>query len=185
MPECNHEEADTTIVVHVLHALRNGAKTLVIRTVDTDVVVVLLGKHHQFLLECLEMQIWIGFGMGKNCSFYHINRIYAWLGNGKCQGLSVFHALTGCDTTNSFWGKGKKSAWQAWDAFQEITTVFCDIAANPFRIINRDSENFKQIERFIVIMYDKTSLSASINDISEEVSFVTRIMGWRNCLQHR
>ena len=38
MQNCNHEEADTRIVVHVLHALTHGAKTILVRTVDTDVV---------------------------------------------------------------------------------------------------------------------------------------------------
>ena len=44
MPPCNHEEADTRIVIHVLHALQSGCKSVVIRTVDTDVVVILVGK---------------------------------------------------------------------------------------------------------------------------------------------
>ena len=33
---CNHEEADTRIVVHLQHALKRGAKTDLVRTVDTD-----------------------------------------------------------------------------------------------------------------------------------------------------
>ncbi|GFR92349.1 hypothetical protein ElyMa_004350800 [Elysia marginata] len=37
MGHCNHEEADTRIVVHLLHALQGGAKTVQVRTVDIDV----------------------------------------------------------------------------------------------------------------------------------------------------
>jgi len=33
-------------VVHVKHALENGAKCIQVRTVDTDVVVVLIGVFH-------------------------------------------------------------------------------------------------------------------------------------------
>ena len=45
MPNCNHEEADTRIVVYLLHAFRNDAAvTALVRTVDTDVVVILVGK---------------------------------------------------------------------------------------------------------------------------------------------
>ena len=40
---CNHEEADTRIVVHLQHALKHGAKTDLVRTVDTDVIVILAG----------------------------------------------------------------------------------------------------------------------------------------------
>ena len=50
MPNCNHEEADTRIVVHVLYALQQRLTTVQVRTVDTDVVVVLIGVFHKLLL---------------------------------------------------------------------------------------------------------------------------------------
>ena len=43
MMECDHEEADTRICVHIMDALDNGAKKVYVRTVDTDVIVVLVG----------------------------------------------------------------------------------------------------------------------------------------------
>ena len=43
MDDCNHEEADTRIMVHIRHALEQGAETVLVRTVDTDVVVILVG----------------------------------------------------------------------------------------------------------------------------------------------
>ena len=36
---CNHEEADTRMFLHVKHASANGHKIIMIRTVDTDIVV--------------------------------------------------------------------------------------------------------------------------------------------------
>ena len=42
MDDCN-KEADTRIMVHIQHALEHGAETLPVRTVDTDVVVILVG----------------------------------------------------------------------------------------------------------------------------------------------
>ena len=39
---CNHEEADTRIIVHVRDAVQKGAKHISVRTVDTDVVVLLV-----------------------------------------------------------------------------------------------------------------------------------------------
>ena len=50
MPNRNHEEADARIVVHVLHALQQGLTTVQVRTVDTDVVGVLIGVLHKLLL---------------------------------------------------------------------------------------------------------------------------------------
>ena len=46
MQNCNREEADTRIVVHVMHALQQGEKTIPVRTVDTDVVVILVGTFY-------------------------------------------------------------------------------------------------------------------------------------------
>jgi len=40
MPNCNHEEANTRVVVHILHALKQGLKKIQVRTVDTDVILV-------------------------------------------------------------------------------------------------------------------------------------------------
>ena len=36
---CDHEEADTRIIVHLADAVRKGCKSILVRTVDTDVVV--------------------------------------------------------------------------------------------------------------------------------------------------
>ena len=46
MPECNHEEADTRMLIHLQDALKNGATTCLVRTVDTDVIVIIVGKLH-------------------------------------------------------------------------------------------------------------------------------------------
>ena len=43
MPDSDHEEADTWICPHVLDALEKGCRIIQVRTVDTDVVVILIG----------------------------------------------------------------------------------------------------------------------------------------------
>ena len=45
MGQCNHEEADTRILFHILHALQSKSLGL-IQTGDTDVVVIILGNYH-------------------------------------------------------------------------------------------------------------------------------------------
>ncbi len=44
MPSCDHEEADTRLIVHIVDALNKRQSTFLVRTVDTDVVVILVGK---------------------------------------------------------------------------------------------------------------------------------------------
>jgi len=37
--QCDHEEADTRIVVHVRHVQEEGTEYVLVRTVETDIVV--------------------------------------------------------------------------------------------------------------------------------------------------
>ena len=39
MGECNHEEADTRMYVHALDGAQHGMSKILLKTVDTDVVV--------------------------------------------------------------------------------------------------------------------------------------------------
>ena len=50
MPNCNHEEADTSVVVHILHALERRLKKSQVRTLDTDVIVILVGSLFELMI---------------------------------------------------------------------------------------------------------------------------------------
>ena len=44
----SHEEADTRIIVRVIDAAKNACKRIIVRTVDTDMLVyILVGQFHQ------------------------------------------------------------------------------------------------------------------------------------------
>ena len=169
MPNCNHEEADTRIVVHVLHALEQGLKSIEVRTVDTDVVVILAGAFFELIKIQACIDLWIAFGVGKNFKFYSVNSICATIGEPRSQALPVFHALTGCDTTSAFRGKGKKLAWQAWQVYEDVTETFRYLASHPFEYLSTDSAHFQKIERFTVILYDKTSPLSSVNEARKDL----------------
>lgn len=65
MGQCNHEEADTRIVIHVRDALDGKAESILIRTVHT-VVVILAGKLHDPLGFNENANMWVAFGMGRH-----------------------------------------------------------------------------------------------------------------------
>ena len=140
-----------------------------VRTVDTDVVVVLIGVFHKLLLSQPKADIWVAFGVGKNYRLYSINALSTSLGTKSLQALPMHHAISGCDTASTFWGKGKKSLWQAWKAFEEVTDTFAYLASPPFEPLDSNCENFRKIERLIVLVYDKTSTSLSINQTRREL----------------
>ena len=126
-------------------------------------VAILAGKLNLFRDINLGVNLWVAFGMGRNFSLISINSIGDFLGEARSVSLPVFHALTGCDTTSTFYWKGKKSAWQAWVQHPNVTPTFKFLANNPFHQLTVDSSHFQQIERFAVIMYDKLSPSSYIN----------------------
>ena len=130
MQNCNHEEADTRIAIHVMHALNFGAQTVQVRTIDTDVVVILVAVFHHILARYPIADIWVAFGMRTNYRLYHICEH---LGEKKSRALLIFQAFSGCDTTSAFRGKGKKSAWQTWSIDKDITDTFIYLASHPFQ----------------------------------------------------
>jgi len=114
MGSCNHEEADTKLIVH--DAILNRSHKVLVYTVDTDVLVIVLGKFCHFKLLCQDINIWIAFVVGKHFSYIHINAVCEDLGR---LALPVFHSFTLRRST--FYGQGKKSAWEAWKCFNDVT----------------------------------------------------------------
>ena len=94
----------------------------------------------------------MAFGTGKAFSYLDINAICHALGQSKSLALPFFHGFTVCDTTSGFFGKGKKLAWQAWKCYPDVTTVFTHMALN-----HTDSQYFRLLGRYTVVLYDKTS----------------------------
>ena len=76
MGDCNHEEADTRMVVHVMDSLEKGFNDIMIRTVDTDVIVILIGEFHTIHQSYPSADIWVAFGTGKHFRYYHINILW-------------------------------------------------------------------------------------------------------------
>ena len=90
MAKTDHEEADTRIALHLLNALLRGSTTCLIRTVDTDVVVILIGIFAKLTAICQMANIWVAFGTGKNFTYYHVNDIATTIGAEKYVFLPVF-----------------------------------------------------------------------------------------------
>ncbi len=91
-----------------------GAKQPQVRTVDTDVIVILVGKFHDLIEEGPLLFLWVGFGMGKIYCHIQINAICDSLGEIKSRGLPLVLTFSGSDTNSVFNNKGKKSVWQSF-----------------------------------------------------------------------
>ena len=111
----------------------------------------------------------MAFGTGKNFAYLDINSISHALGEQKSLALPVFHSFTGCDTTSAFFGKGKKIAWEAWNCYTEVTRAFTYIALNPYTKLDTDSQYFHHLDRFTVVLYNKTSNLECVNEARMEL----------------
>ena len=81
------------------------------RTVDTDVVIILLGKFSLLHKINSDAAIRVALGTDRIFKYLQINAISRSLREEKSLAMPYFHSFTGCgDTTSSFFRKGKKTA---------------------------------------------------------------------------
>ena len=132
-----------------------------VRTSDTDVLVILIGHFYDLLNKFPGIEVEVDFGTGKNRTLYCVRKISMKLGHRKSR-APVFHSFTGTDITSAFRGKGKKSAWSTWDSFEEVTDAFRFIMENHFYPVTADSANFKSLERYTILLYDHTAVTENI-----------------------
>ena len=72
---------------------RQCADKIIIRTVDTDVIVLAVSNFRRMGIS----EMWISFGVGKQYRYIPIHDIFRAMGDEKAQALHVFHAFTDCD----------------------------------------------------------------------------------------
>ena len=91
---CTQEEADTPIFLHVRDATNQGCRKAMIRTVDSDVVVLAVAAVRQLNID----ELWIAFGTGKSFRYLPAHHMSNALGPNCCTALPFLHAFSGCDT---------------------------------------------------------------------------------------
>ena len=101
MDVCTQEEADTRMMVHLKDMIDNGSKTICVKTVDSDVMVILVGLFYKIKRSENVGNIWLEYGTGTNLRFFNVRDLYNSVGETKARGLLFFHAFTGSDTTSA------------------------------------------------------------------------------------
>ena len=161
---CNHQEADNRIFLHLSHAAQQGHSKAFIRTVDNDVVINAVGHFGSLGV----MDLWIGLGIGKAFQHIPVHEITQTLGPEKSLSCPLFHSFTGCDTTSSFLGIGKKTAWAAWQAYPDFTETLLTLSGDPM-LSTLDSIHMARLERWTVVMYSKSSGCSRVNDVRRQL----------------
>ena len=161
----NHEEADTCVFLHSKHISTNGSKKITIKTVETDELILSISIFHK-LKDHLE-ELWIDVGIGKNRRFFLVHEIYQHLGEEKTLALPFFHAFTGCDQVSFMSFVSKNTAMKIWNFFYEATPVFIRLSDQP--TIEDVNKAMSTINRFTVLLYNKTSNSLTTNECRREL----------------
>ena len=158
------EEADNRIVCHINNLLENGHSQILVKTGDTDVIVILLGFLERFFNMMYELELYVDFGTaeGKKIS---LNACYSSLGSEVCSAFPFFHSFTGADSTSAFYKISKKVWFHSWMKFpskEELTKSFQKLSCYPCKEDVLSSEDI--IQKFVVYTYSK-SIDSDLDEL--------------------
>ena len=148
--------------VHAADAVNRGHKKIVVRTVDTDNVVLAVSVFEQLGLDELRLD----FCVGKHRKYIASYLMAQAIESRKSKCLPFFHALTGCDTTSSFLGQGKRNAWKTWVSYPEASDSFeqlCKALKKP------STACLSSTERFVILLYDQTIICTNVNMVRKQL----------------
>jgi hypothetical protein len=165
---CSHEEADTRMLLHAMHAdkefgRKNTKCRIIVKSPDTDVFVLCV---HFFPSMSNIKELWFQTGTitrTKDCRRYlPVHDICSMIGSVLCRVLPADHALTGCDTTSSFFGVGKKTMYKV---LKDSQKEFVDLS----QISYDDIETSIAVGRkFVARLYDpKARFTCDHDDLNK------------------
>ena len=155
--QCNHEEADTRIILHAQHA----SGKCVVHCDDTDVLIILLADSQSL------GERYIKNGKGLKSRIIGLSSILNYLGNKLFDGIKKenylkaligIHALTGCDTVSAFCGKGK---WKAIQLLQK-KSEYLQVMGRIGETWDLSEEVFRAKEAFVCNLYGNEVYSVDL-----------------------
>ena len=110
-------------------------------------------------------ELWVDFGVNEDHRYISAHGIAKALGKQKADALPLFHASSACDTVSSFNRIGKKNAWETWKVLLSLTKTFQELAKCP----NLLSFATDEVERFVLILYSRTSECKFVNETRKKL----------------
>ena len=140
----NQEETDTRVVLYLHHTVNLGYKNAVVRTPDTDVLVILLYHAHTITLT-----IYLDSGSGKHRKVINLSNLAGSLGESYCETLLGFSVFTEEDCNSSFKWKGKVAPLKRLEENPRIHKCFRQLGDDQ----NVNADVLKEVEKFTCLMY--------------------------------
>ena len=169
---CKQEEADGRMILHAIYEQKTHER-VILRCDDTDVLVLLL-----FYYASKKLNGDVFLHIGHNTRYVNKTRFIAIgvmansLGDDFCKCLPTLHALTGCDTTSSFFGVGKKIAIKIFKKHQKALQILqtfgtctvedaCDMARKFILLLYGSDDQIESLDKLRHNIAIKTVKSAS------------------------
>ena len=153
----DHEEADTRVILHCIHASRMSEQTtpIVVRSPDTDVLILLLSY-----ASSVSQPLYLDTGFGNKRRMVDVKAIAKVLGPELCAVLPAYHAFTGCDYTSAFLRKGKVKPFQILQRHPHIIKAFKDLGGTA----SINAVQLPPLEQFVCAVYGRP-LCSNVNEV--------------------
>ena len=109
-------------------------------------------------------QVFVHYTKTNETSEYNIIELSTNRGRNKSIALPYFHSFSGCDTSSSFFGKGKLTFWDAWMSYQDdiLTDTFIELGNFPLCVTDGHIDT---LEKYVIkVYYGQNSNYAGINE---------------------
>nr|XP_033967869.1 uncharacterized protein LOC117468025 [Pseudochaenichthys georgianus] len=147
----NQEETDSRIVLYLHQAVKWGYKSSVVRTPDTDILMILL-----YHASRINLSIYLDHGSGKHRTLINVTELSESLGPDYCSTLLGFYVFTGEDCTSAFKGKGKVNPLKKLEKTPKLHKAFRQLGAD-WMVTDELQE---EMESFTCIMYGQARMTS-------------------------
>ena len=128
---CTHEEADSRMFFHA--ASVPPPATIVIRTSDTDCLVIAVGCRSKI---DSSVKLWLEAGLHTKNTLRYVSedQLCENLGESLCNALPAYHAFTGSDYTAAFCRKGKVRPFKKLEKDERLNWHLLDWEARTWLV---------------------------------------------------
>uniref|UniRef100_UPI00358EE7FF uncharacterized protein n=1 Tax=Myxine glutinosa TaxID=7769 RepID=UPI00358EE7FF len=147
----NQEETDTRVVLYLHHAATIGYKNAVVRTPDTDILLILLHHAHN-----IKLTVYLDTGSGKHRQLVNVSELAESLGEDYCATLLGYYVFSGEDCTSAFKGKGKVGPLKKLEKNPRFHKAFSQLGD----YWTLKPEALRQLEQFTCLMYGQSRESS-------------------------
>ena len=157
---CDHEEADTRMLLHAKYVVDNSnGASVIIRSPDTDVFVIAVGLSQE-----IASPLYFHTGKDDKERTIDVGAVQQELGDELTNAIIGFHCFTGCDSVSSFYGKGKQKTFKLLkknlphaDSFKELGTT--DTVSQQMA---------SGLESFVCLLYGQKEVG-SVNEVRHQM----------------